>query len=62
MPLKASNRADRGARRVGVAGGLSAAHFFRAREIATNPGCGGIRRRGAFAFGVRQAEREETPR
>jgi hypothetical protein len=65
MPLKASNRvliAERGA-----AGSLAVfppPHtFFWAREIATNLGYVWYRKDGAgsFSFGVRQAEREETP-
>ena len=65
MPLKASNRvliAERGA-----AGSLAVfppPHtFFWAREIATNLGYVWYRKdaAGTFAFGVRQAEREETP-
>jgi hypothetical protein len=64
-PLKASNRvliAERGA-----AGSLAVfppPHtFFWAREIATNLGYVWYRKdaAGTFAFGVRQAEREETP-
>jgi hypothetical protein len=65
MPLKASNRlliAERG-----IAGSLAVfppPHiFFWARELATNLGYVWYRRdaAGTFAFGVRQAEREETP-
>ena len=64
-PLKASNRlliAERGA------GGSLAVFppphtFFWAREIATNLGYVWYRKdaAGTFAFGIRQAEREETP-
>ena len=65
VPLKASNRlliAERGA-----AGSLTVfppPHtFFWAREIATNLGYVWYRKdaAGLFSFGVRQAEREETP-
>ena len=65
MPLKASNRlliAERG-----TAGSLAVfppPHtFFWAREIATNLGYVWYRKdaAGTFSFGVRQAEREETP-
>lgn len=68
MPLKASNRlliAERGAS--GSPGSLAVfppPHtFFWAREIATNLGYVWYRkgRDGSFSFGVRQAEREETP-
>jgi hypothetical protein len=65
MPLKAANRlliADRG-----VSGSIAVfppPHtFFWAREIATNLGYVWYRKDGdaSFSFGVRQAEREETP-
>ena len=68
MPLKASNRvliAERGV--PGSAASLAVfppPHtFFWAREIATNLGYVWYRKDagGTFAFGVRQAEREETP-
>ena len=65
MPLKASNRvliAERGAS--GSLAVFPPPHtFFWAREIATNLGYVWYRQdaAGTFAFGVRQAEREETP-
>ena len=65
MPLKASNRvliAERGAS-ASLAIFPPPHTFFWAREIATNLGYVWYRKdaAGVFAFGVRQAEREETP-
>jgi len=65
VPLKAANRVVFAER--GTAGSIAAFppphSFFWSRELATNLGYDWYRKDGdhAFAFGIRQAEREETP-
>jgi hypothetical protein len=65
MPLKASNRviiAEQG--RAGSIAAFPPPHnFFWAREVATNLGYNWYRKDSetAFSFGIRQAEKEETP-